>query len=184
MTVAAEPWTPACMDAPEWAGWQKANRSISATSERLTRPCDECPLGFALEMRQIDRCNGTPSGAPEDEEEPMEQARPALVVAGGREIKVTASLPCERCAHAPVCRIRPTLEAQMESLPVTLPRLDPAIGVVLSAAVECREFMRTSGVKAAPAGEPKKRVISEVGRIAMSMAAQARRAREREAATA
>jgi len=51
-------WAPLCMDAAEWADWQASNplRVRGAVS----RPCADCLLGFAADMRAAGRCNGSP----------------------------------------------------------------------------------------------------------------------------
>ena len=71
------------------------------------------------------------------------------------------------------------LEARMESLPVTLPVLDPAVRVGLTASVECSQFMVLRGP-----GRPVKREQSPAqlaARVANAAKARARKA-EREAA--
>lgn len=50
-------FTPACMDAAEFELWQRANRD---THHPAQRPCFDCPLWFAAEMRAMDCCNGEP----------------------------------------------------------------------------------------------------------------------------
>ena len=139
-----EAWAPLCMEAAEWAHWQRSRH----TSDRNSRPCDDCPLGFAAEMRSVGKCNGVPMGADEDEGEPME---PARIVTGGKEVPVAATTPCGSCAHAVVCRIKPVMEARIESLPVQMPVLDPAIRLTLYATVECAQFMRVKAAKPNPA---------------------------------
>jgi len=64
---ATEDWAPACMEADEWTSWQALNRRPSSASE-FHRPCQDCPLGFALEQRGLGRCNGVPMGAEVDDD--------------------------------------------------------------------------------------------------------------------
>lgn len=52
-------WAPACMADREWALWRKVNARTSA-QDRAVRPCADCPISFALEMRAEGRCNGLP----------------------------------------------------------------------------------------------------------------------------
>lgn len=54
-----EDWQPACMDPDDLAEWQAFNRSTTGTM-RAQRPCDDCPMSFALEMFAARRCNGVP----------------------------------------------------------------------------------------------------------------------------
>lgn len=51
-------WAPACMSADDWAGWRKFNHLTA--SQRVARPCADCPAAFAEEMRAEGHCNGTP----------------------------------------------------------------------------------------------------------------------------
>lgn len=51
-------WSPLCMDDDELADWRAFNRTAGAG--RAQRPCDDCPMSFALEMFAARRCNGTP----------------------------------------------------------------------------------------------------------------------------
>lgn len=83
LAIAAPAWAPACMDADEWALWERANRSINSSIERATRPCADCPLGYAADMRADDRCNGTPGGVQDEEEADAVEApaEPRAIVA-------------------------------------------------------------------------------------------------------
>lgn len=60
-------WRPACMDDEEWALWKAANDRIYVGMQ-AARPCADCPLGHAADMRAEGRCNGTPGGVEEDDE--------------------------------------------------------------------------------------------------------------------
>jgi hypothetical protein len=50
---------PACMTPTELGLWQEAN-AIADPKRRLSTPCNDCPLAFALSMREVGRCNGIP----------------------------------------------------------------------------------------------------------------------------
>jgi hypothetical protein len=66
------------MSEDEWSDWQRHNQSMG--SGRAKRPCEDCLLGFAAEMRLEGRCNGTPAGdhtEPEEEELPVTR-KPAV----------------------------------------------------------------------------------------------------------
>jgi len=52
-------WSPDCMDAPDWRDWQRMNPGNVGGGKAL-KPCWDCPLEFAVEMRAIARCNGSP----------------------------------------------------------------------------------------------------------------------------
>ena len=45
----------ACQTDDEWQLWKDAALT-------LISPCEECPLGFAADMRAIGRCDGVPAG--------------------------------------------------------------------------------------------------------------------------
>lgn len=51
---------PDCMTDAELDSWQAANRRISDVKERALRPCADCPIEFAREMRREGLCNGSP----------------------------------------------------------------------------------------------------------------------------
>lgn len=75
-------WAPACMDAAEWALWEGANRGLNG-SWRAARPCADCPIAHAADMRAEGRCNGTPEGVAEEpieEDEVVEQVEAPVVV--------------------------------------------------------------------------------------------------------
>lgn len=54
-------WTPDCMSPDEFELWQIDTR------DDMRRPCDACPLGWAMDMRMEGRCNGIPAVLEEDE---------------------------------------------------------------------------------------------------------------------
>jgi hypothetical protein len=63
-------WAPLCLDAGEWALWRRTNNTAWGHMGMVARPCADCPIGFAADMRAVGRCNGTPGWTPPDEEEP------------------------------------------------------------------------------------------------------------------
>lgn len=50
----------ACMDASEWAEWQRLNL-LQPTANRAASPCEDCTVRFAVEMRLARRCDGWPT---------------------------------------------------------------------------------------------------------------------------
>lgn len=157
-SMAGETWAPLCMSDAEWRAWQALNPFYSKhnplvrKSDVAARPCADCPLGYAAEMRALGRCNGTPAGVQDDEEEPAMQvhastprpANPVVLGAGDgqrrRELDVALDLPCPACIHREVCRIREGLEARLTTLPVLMPELDEALSVKVDAKVDCALF--------------------------------------------
>lgn len=144
-------WRPRCMSDEEYASWAEKNAT------RVKRPCADCPLGYAADMRAQGRCNGTPGGVEQDEEEgddvtmpPRLSAAAALALPRERsvdrpggsttELAVAVDLPCPACMHAPVCRIKASIEGQLERVGVLTPRLDPALTIQLEAKLECSLF--------------------------------------------
>lgn len=158
---AVEAWSPACMDAGELAAWEATNERLSSANMRAARPCTDCLLGFALEMRAEGRCNGTPGGATEEEED-MDETPTRTLVTAGASLPVSLALPCGTCAHAPVCRIRPELEA-LTSVAVSMPRIDKGAHVSLSASVECDWYAKAKGAPKAVPGEPRKNRLTPEG---------------------
>ena len=67
VALPAVEWAPACMDAGELAGWRDRNARL-LPFRRAERPCEDCLLGFAAEMRAEGRCNGEPGGDGEDQD--------------------------------------------------------------------------------------------------------------------
>ena len=138
LVIAPAGWRPACMDVDEYDAWAEMNRRTAiARSVAVDRPCRDCTLGFAAEMRSVGRCNGTPGG---EEEEPMEPE--TIDVRLHRRVPVTLSPPpCASCAHEPVCALRAALEGLTE-IPVAAPPLPDGLRITLTAAVECAHFLR------------------------------------------
>lgn len=139
-------WAPLCMDPEDWRRWQSANRSITAQSERIERPCQECPLGFAAEMRAAGRCNGTPSGVDEEEDQMSQVSR-----INSKPVQVRLVAPCEKCVHRDVCSIRESLTGALaEGVEVEMPALRPELTPVATIAVECSRFRRETGAGRPP----------------------------------
>jgi hypothetical protein len=144
--LAVETWAPACMSDEEWATWR------SSGYLRLgDRPCSDCPLGYAAEMRAQGRCNGTPGGVEEDEDVDEHQAagaaRTAAIYAARRataaeSVEVSVAAPCPTCGHREVCRIRPQLE-DLDELDVSLPPLDQAVTISFTATASCSHYVKT-----------------------------------------
>ena len=148
----AVPWTPACMDADELAGWHLFNDRAKGSSH-VTLPCADCLPGFAAEMRSIGRCNGTPRGGQEDEDmgtfdytapeqpqpEPKEAPR-SLTMTRHVQLEVAAP-PCASCAHEPVCALRAAFEG-MATVETAAPPLPDGLRLTLTASVECSHFLR------------------------------------------
>lgn len=64
----AERWEPLCMDHDEWEAWQGTNRRLTYQGDQAARPCADCLLGYAAEMRAEGRCNGEPAGDHHEED--------------------------------------------------------------------------------------------------------------------
>lgn len=178
MTVSA-PRIPACMDADEYALWERGNGVMNGTRNgarvytgRAESPCDGCPLGYAADMRAVGRCNGTPGAVEEDEivDTPASVAASEATEVIGRR-RVTTIAPCESCVHARVCRLRPDPELVVK---VNLPELATELTVKLTATVECMEYVRARQKSAAENGAPldrPKRVISTEARERLRLGA-------------
>lgn len=150
MSALAAPatWSPACMAEDEYEAWLEANRrTATARAVAVERPCVDCTLGYAAEMRAIGRCNGTPAGV--EEEEDMEQPETVDVRLVGRIPVTVTPPPCGSCAHEPVCALRRSLEAIAE-IPAAAPTVPAGLRLTLLAAVECDHFLRDRA-KPAPA---------------------------------
>ncbi len=59
---------PVCMSADEYIAWSDANLRVLAVSQQASSPCHDCPASFALEMREVDRCDGHPRGYQGDDD--------------------------------------------------------------------------------------------------------------------
>lgn len=182
--VVAGAWRADCMDDAEWAEWLAKN-PLMPDAEMAARPCDDCPLGFAVEMREIGMCNGTPAGVDDEEVDAMvEQQRDTgsgpRIIPGGQEVRVTLEAPCARCLHEPVCAIKRQIDA-VESLPVTLPRFDRALTVVLGGTVDCGHFAPAKVVRQRKPLTPEAAERARENAVKAREALAARRAAEQEA---
>jgi hypothetical protein len=136
---AASGWMPLCMDPDEWAEWRRTNPIGLTATSAVARPCADCLLGFAADMRALGRCNGTPGGAAvdEEEEEPMDQtSTPPRRMA----LEVTAP-PCGSCSHEPVCSLRSAFEG-MASVEVGALSVPTGLRLSLVATVSCDHYLR------------------------------------------
>lgn len=145
----AERWIAACLEPDEWEAWQRANRTLNQSSQ-ASRPCDDCTLGFAADMRALGRCNGQPGGIAPDhdtdhEEDPMEATITTLAEKQPTaKARITIAAPCRDCTHAPVCRLRDAV-IDAASLSVPVPVLGDGIAINLTGTVECDWFTKAKG---------------------------------------
>jgi hypothetical protein len=138
-------WSPACMDADEFEAWAEANRRMTYRADRASRPCADCTLGYASEMRAVGRCNGSPAGVEEDLMDELEQARPL------RRLPVLLRPPlCRSCSHLAVCSLRSAFEG-MDALPVDAPPFPGGLTVTLVAKVACAHYKRGVATRSGPA---------------------------------
>ena len=79
-------FVPTCMEAADLAGWQELNLRVASPADRAARPCTDCTLEHAAEMRAVGRCNGTTAGAEEDTE--MDQPEPTVPQPRRRRVSV------------------------------------------------------------------------------------------------
>lgn len=174
--MTTEVWTPACMSADELATWQSGRNWAD-------RPCLDCLLGFAVEMRAVGRCNGTPGGVQEDELEEAQEERPMTT-----SVRAQVSAPCDRCIHLEVCARRETI-AELASVPVEVIQLAKGLSFAVSVEIECDAFLAAKKSRVdRPAGEGPKSYWTPERRQAQAarlIEFNARRAAERklEAAT-
>jgi hypothetical protein len=132
--VRAGAWRADCMSDEEWSSWLALNPTNLGLGV-ADRPCTDCPLGFAGEMRAEGRCNGSPGWQP-----PVDDVEEASV---GEQITVTnvrIEAPCASCMHREVCGIRVSLG--LLEADVMLPKLHSALSVVTALQVECSHYRR------------------------------------------
>jgi hypothetical protein len=147
-------WTPLCMEPDELAAWKEMRARSTSYKDRTARPCTDCPLGFAAEMRAVSRCNGQPGAVEEDEEmgtfdyaERSEQRAatlppPKATLPTFRRVSLdVAAPPCESCAHEPICSLRAALEG-LADVETTAPALPAGLSLTLTAVVACGHFLR------------------------------------------
>jgi hypothetical protein len=151
-TIPDEPFVPLCMEPDELADWHQHNRTAAfAAKGKALSPCEDCLLGYALEMRAIGKCNGTPGAAADVEDEEPEEPAARRTMA---TVNVKLSAPCGSCAHEPICIRRAAIEKLDERQAVEMTPLPAGLGVTLSASIDCDAYLRV-------------RQISEAGREAM-----------------
>jgi hypothetical protein len=156
----AAPWSPACMDDDERTAWEAKNARVTGMFGgvgKADRPCTDCTLGFAADMRAIGRCNGAPGGV--EEEETMDQDRTVTRIESAATTKVAIALaaPCGGCGHAPVCRLRESVEALARTT-VSVPKLEPGLAVELRGTIACEWFVKAKGAQ--PTAPRPKRELS------------------------
>lgn len=169
----AERWRAACMTADEWTAWQDTNRRINQGSQ-APRPCSDCTLGFAAEMRAEGRCNGSPAGAEHDEEEnDMDPVVTPEPKAPTRQVRIAVTAPCGGCSHVQVCRIADEVRAIADTT-VAVPKVGPSLALELSASISC-EFYTPIRKAGRPPMTPEQRAAAgerlNAGRAAKKAAA-------------
>ena len=169
-------WAPLCMEPGDWKHWQRTNPRFGGGAGFAPRPCADCPLGFAAEMRAEGKCNGTPGWQPPADDYEEAQVGDTVTVSN-----VQISAPCGTCAHREVCSIRRTL-GSLDEVDVTMPKPDPALTVVLGMTVECSHYLRVGKGKGSAAG--RKLNLSDEERARRGERIQAAARARREAATA
>ena len=150
-------WAPACMEPPEWADWRARNPVAGIPdADQVARPCEECPIGWAVEMRAEGRCNGTPAGVAEDPDQVDEHEEDHAVEhenTPGTRIPVTLEAPCPGCIKSDVCSLRPRVEG-LRSASVSISSIDPLVSVALAGTVTCGAFIRAPKAKPVPKPVP------------------------------
>lgn len=137
-----------CMDPDELAEWHRRNETAASyVGGRAATPCEDCLLAFALEMRAIKRCNGTPGAAAdvEDQDEPETPAEEKHMAT----VQVLITAPCETCAHEPVCGRKAAIDT-ITSVGIERDPMPKGLSMVFSAAVDCDAYMRLKGSHATP----------------------------------
>jgi hypothetical protein len=169
----------------EWSEWRRLNpvRLAHIRGTRIAaRPCEDCPLGFAADMRAQDKCNGEPGYIAGEDDEEEEEHTVAEQSGSSQVVSVTA--PCGTCSHAPVCRLRAAVEGA-RTASVDFPRVDAAITVEVAATVSCAHYSGQRQAKAT--GTDGKRHLSPEGYAAVvagNRARAERRMAEKAAASA
>lgn len=161
-------WRAACMDDEEWTRWVRENPMGVAEPSFADRPCRDCPMGFAADMRAIGRCNGRPSGTAgepadhSDDEEgedegPMlnQNERPSGGVRGAAPLELVPP-PCATCAHEPVCVLKIALR-KATSAEVSAMSLPDGLSVVVTARVDCRFYDKARKVSNRGSWSPERR---------------------------
>lgn len=161
--------------ADDLADWQRLNLRNTNLAARAARPCEDCTLGFAADMRAEGRCNGTPGGVAE-EDETVEDSSPTRT---GR-VAVSSAAPCGTCLHAPVCRLRASVEG-LRSVTASLPVLDDAVTVSLTAEVVCSHHAREPKSHHSPAGTGRRLSPDGYARVVEANRLRAERQREAKA---
>ena len=137
MTDTALPWTPACLDGDDLAGWATFNGRL--TTHRATSPCVDCTPAFADEMRPLGRCNGTPGT--DIAMPPRRRGRRPNPIRVPEEDPVTApappAIPCGDCLHFVVCGLKARLP---DGKTTDVDELAPGLRVAYHVVVECDHY--------------------------------------------
>jgi hypothetical protein len=146
-------WVAACMEPDEWALWLERNPRALGGAAIANRPCVDCPLGFAAEMRSEGRCNGSPGAVggrheEDDEEDDVIEPRSLGGVRAGTALELTPP-PCGTCQHEPICVLKVAL-ARAKTAEVAMASLPDGLSVAVSARVDCRFYNRVKGASRAP----------------------------------
>jgi hypothetical protein len=138
------------MDPDELADWNNHNRTAAFAAHGKARTaCEDCLWAFALEMRAIDKCNGTPGAAADvEDDEPDEPAERRRTMAS---VKATVTAPCASCAHQPVCDRLGSLERLAGQINVESTPLHAGLTVAISASIDCDAYLK---VRKSPAASP------------------------------
>ena len=140
--MSVQTWVAACMDPAEWDAWHAANRS--ARGGRDSRPCDDCLLGFAAEMRTAGRCNGQPGADATDDEEETAMEPTNTPAPKTTPARLTVEAPCRSCSHAPVCRVRDRV-IDASTIAIAVPVMGDGVTIALTGTVECDWYVRDRG---------------------------------------
>lgn len=129
--VRAGAWRADCMADDEWAHWLAMNPMGLSDALVAARPCMDCPLGFAAEMRAEGRCNGSPGWRPPlgDDDEEDAEGLPVL-------------MPLITLADPPVT---PPEEPPMEAAPAAP---DPVEPTAAEARIHALEELQSSALEA------------------------------------
>jgi hypothetical protein len=161
MNVAAL-WVPLCMEPDEWVLWQAGNARVTGSTagvRRADRPCEDCPMGYAADMRAEGRCNGEPAGVDQEEEHMDNATITRIEQAATTKVRVALVAPCGGCTHAPVCRLRESVTAIEQAL-VAVPKLEDGLAVELRGTITCDWFVKAKAAPRADAPDRPKREMT------------------------
>lgn len=145
LEVIAGGWRADCMSDQEWSDWVRQNPLAINDGSIADRPCVDCPLGFAAEMRAIGRCNGQPGAvggrheAAEEDDDMID--RPGQPGPRGSAPLELVPPPCGTCAHEPICVLKIALQ-KAKTAEVAVAPLPDGLSVVVTARVDCRFYTK------------------------------------------